>query len=179
MTVKPFASKLMAVFFIVLFITACSPKYDWREVPGKEAPYVALMPGKPSRLSREVQFGAHPVLMHMTAVQIDGVKFAIGAVQRPDATQARLAITLMKKALLNNLSGTVTEEKVSTATVNGKLMLSEEFSAIQTNASLRMTGRLIASDTWAFQLLVVGPVQKIDQDTVDTFLGSFKLRFAH
>jgi hypothetical protein len=168
------SGKLTATFLLALSLSACSPKYDWRDVQGGDAPYTVLMPDKPARLSREIQLGQQTVTMHMTAAQIDGVKFAVGAVQMPDATQAQTAIALIKSMLLKNIAGTMTQEKTSVSNVDGKLTLNDEFDAISSDPSLRMAGRLVAHDVWAFEVLVVGPEKAINQDVIDTFLGSFK-----
>ena len=170
--------KLIAVFLIVLSITACSPKYDWRDVQGVDAPYTVLMPDKPSRLSREIQLGQQKVTMHMTAAKIDDVKFAVGAVKMPDATQAHAALAVIKNMLLKNMAGTITEEKTTVSNEGGKLTVNDQFSVISSASSLCMSGRLVARDVWAFEVLVVGPEQVMKSDdvgiAVDMFLGSFK-----
>jgi len=132
------------------------------------------MPDKPSRLSREIQLGQQTVTMHMTATQIDGVKFAVGAIKMPDAIEAQAAMALIKSALLKNMEGATTQEKISAANVNGKLSLSDEFNTVNPRTSIRMAGRIVARDGWVFEVLVVGPEQAIDRDIVDVFFSSFK-----
>jgi len=169
--------KLIAAFFIVLSITACSPKYDWRDVQGGEAPYTVLMPDKPSRLSREIQLGQQTVTMHMAAAKIDDVKFVVGAVKMLDATEAQTALAIIKNTLLKNMAGTITQEKRTVTNAGGKLTINDKFSAVSSASSIRMSARLVASDVWAFEVLVVGPeVMKSEAvDTaIETFLSSFK-----
>ena len=132
------------------------------------------MPDKPSRLSREIQLGQQTVTMHMTATQIDGIKFAVGAIKMPDAVKAQAAMALIKSALLKNIEGTISQEKISAANVSGKLSLSEEFNAFNPRTSIRMSGRIVARDGWVFEVLVVGPEHAIDRDIVDMFFSSFK-----
>lgn len=163
-----------AFLLIALLVTACSHKFDWRDVQGGEAPYTVLMPGKPAKTSRTILLGSQNVTMHMTAVQIDDVHFAVGAVHMPDEAQANAALGLIKKGLLANLGGRITQEQTKINTVDGKPSVSDEFTAFSHDDAMRMSGRLIARDAWAFQLLVVGPAQQVDQETVDTFLSSFK-----
>jgi len=168
------ALRILTSAFVALFITACSPKYNWRDVAGQQAPFTVLMPDKPSRLSREIQLGQRTVTMHMTAVQIDGVKFAVGAIEMPNAIEAQASVALIKSMLLKNMAGTVTQEKISAAHVGGQLTLNDEFSAFNSSSSVRMSGRIVARDAWVFEVLVVGPDQVINSDMVDTFLSSFK-----
>lgn len=163
-----------------LLCTACYPKFDWRVVQNDEAAlgvggqYQVLMPGKPSRLSRDIQLGTQSVKMHMTAVKIDGVSFAVGAVNMSDATQARLAIDHIKQGLLNNMGGAVLQDKTTAISADGKLILSDQFSATNPDSSIRMFGRLVSRDSWVFEVLVVGPASAINQEAVDTFLESFE-----
>ncbi|PRC93312.1 hypothetical protein [Solimicrobium silvestre] len=166
--------KLTIAFLLALSITACSPKFDWRDVRGGESPYTVLMPAKPALLSREIQLGQQTVTMHMTGAQIDGVSFAVGAVKLPDAAQAQTALTNIKIALLKNISGTITHEKTSANTSESKLTINTDFDAISTTTTTRMVGRLVARDVWVFQVVVVGPEKAINKDAVDTFLSSFK-----
>ena len=165
---------IIAIVLLALCLIACSPKYDWRDVAGQRAPYTILMPDKPSRLSREIQLGQQTVTMHMTATQIDGIKFAVGAIKMPDAVKAQAAMALIKSALLKNIEGTISQEKISAANVSGKLSLSEEFNAFNPRTSIRMSGRIVARDGWVFEVLVVGPEHAIDRDIVDMFFSSFK-----
>lgn len=167
-----------AIILIALFLTACSPKYDWRAVSGDEAPYTVLMPDKPSRLSREIQLGQQKVIMHMTAAKIDDVKFVVGAVKMRDATEAQTATAVIKNTLLKNMAGTMTNEKMTVSNVDGKLTVNDEFSAFSSASFTRMSGRLVARDVWAFEVLVVGPEQMMKSEdvkaAVDMFLESFR-----
>lgn len=174
------ANTLLVALLVVLSITACYPKFDWRKVQNDTSDafmqggkFHVLMPGKPSRVSREIQLETRTVTMHMTAVQIDGVNFAVGAVNMSDATEARLAINQIKSGLLNNMRGPVSQDQTTATPVNGKLTLSDKFSATTPDSSMRMFGRLVTRDTWVFEVLVVGPTHAINQEAVDTFLESF------
>jgi hypothetical protein len=173
-----FTSKLTAIFLIALSLTACSPKFDWREVQGGEAPYTTpytiLMPGKPAKTSRTILLGSHTVTMQMTGLQIDGVHFVVGAVRMPDEAQANAALGLIKKGLLANLGGVITSEQTKVIVAGNKPLVSDEFTALSQDHSTRMSARLIAHDVWVFQVLVVGADAEMDQEAVEMFLGSFR-----
>lgn len=167
--------KLTLVVVIAALITACSPKFDWREVHGTDSPYTVLMPARPSELSRDIQLNAQTVTMHMTATQIDGVDFAVGSVKMSDATNAQLTITVIKNALVQKMAGFITQEKTSLANTGGKLTVNDEFTAIgKPPATTRMQGHIVARDEWVFQVLVVGPEKEFNKEAADTFLTSFK-----
>ena len=171
--------KLILAILATILLTACSPKFDWRSVQDAASPYTVLMPGKPSELSREIRLGQQTVTMHMTATQIDGVNFAVGAAKMSDATQAQMTISIIKSNLVQKMAGHITHEKTTVANSDGKITFNDEFGAISSPASMaasptRMLGRLVAHDNWVFQILVVGPEKDINEEAVETFLTSFK-----
>jgi hypothetical protein len=167
------------VVLLTVLIAACSPKFNWREVHSKDAPYTVLMPAKPSEMSRDIQLGQQTVTMYMNTAQIDGVNFAVGAAKMRDATQAQLTIAIIKSALVQKLAGHITHEKSTVGNIDGKVVFNDEFGASSGTPNMavsptRMLGRLVARDEWVFQVLVVGPEKDINKESVETFLNSFK-----
>jgi hypothetical protein len=86
-------------------LCACDPKFNWREVHGKDAPFTVLLPAKPATLARPIKLGERDVTMGMTGAQVDHVSFAVGSAALPDAAQAHAALNLMQSALVNNING--------------------------------------------------------------------------
>lgn len=161
-----------------LLLAACSPKFDWREVRGNDVPFVVTMPAKPATHAREVNLDGTQVLMTMTAAEIDGVTFAVGTAELPDATQAQKALAAMKTALIRNINGTLRHE-TSSGTAEQPAMM--EIEAIGLPAANRdgepylLLARFIAKDKRVYQLLVVGKEKSVVRDAADTFFMSFKL----
>lgn len=150
-------------------LAACSPKYDWREVRGANAPFVVLLPAKPATQTRDINLDGLQVSMTMTAADVDGVSFAVGSAELGDATQAPRALAAMKTALVRNIGGTVSREQASAAGVvpatidieasgNGRLLLA----------------RFAAKDKRIYQAVVVGKQNAVSREAADTFLESFK-----
>jgi hypothetical protein len=158
--------QLPLAVLLALTLSACSPKYDWRDYRSEDAPYSVLFPGKPAKQTRAVKLGQLEVSMTMTAAEIDGVVFAIGSAQLADAAQAPAAIAAMQTAMVNNIGGTLTSNKLL---ANG----AQEVDA--SGKTMRLTGRFITKDRRVYQVVVIGAPQKIEADTVETFFSSFKL----
>jgi len=154
-------------------LSACSPKYDWRDYHSKDAPYSVLFPGKPASATRPVQLGALKVDMTMTATEIDGVVFAVGSARLADAAQAPAAIEAMKTALVNNIGATVTSSKAGAS--GAQTTLDVDAKGAQNGESMRLVGRFISKGQRVYQVVVMGQAQHIVPDTVDTYLSSFKL----
>lgn len=154
---------------LALLLSACSPKYDWRDYRSNDAPYAVLFPGKPATQTRSIKLDQLDVSMTMSAADIDGVIFAVGSAQLADATQAPAAVEAMKTAMVKNINATVTSSKTLD---NGALEV--DASGTEKGQTMRLIGRFIAKEKRIYQVVVVGPARRIDVDSVDTFLTSFK-----
>lgn len=163
--------KLTLSVLTLFSIAACSPKFDWRDARDGVSPYTVLMPGKPSAMTRDIQLGEQTVPMRMTATEVDNIKFAVGAAEMSSAAVAVTTLGVIKRGLLKNMAGNVTDDKSSSANVNG--IVTEAFTVSGT-ASMRMQAHLVARGNWVFQVLVVGPENKMNQEATETFFTSFK-----
>lgn len=157
--------KLPLALLLAVTLSACSPKYDWRDYRSQDAPYSVLFPGKPAKQTRTVKLGQLEVSMSMTAADIDGVIFAVGSASVADAAQAAVAVAAMQTAMVNNIGGTLTS---SQALDNGA-------QAVEASGKgMRLIGRFMSKDRRVYQVVVIGAPQKIDPETVETFFSSFK-----
>lgn len=154
---------------LAMLLSACSPKYDWRDYRSNDAPYAVLFPGKPATQTRSIKLDQLDVSMTMSAADIDGVVFAVGSAQLADAAQAPAAVEAMKTAMVKNINATVTSSKTLD---NGALEV--DASGTEKGQTMRLIGRFIAKEKRIYQVVVVGPARRIDADSVDTFLTSFK-----
>ena len=69
---------------------ACSPVFNWREVPvGGDAELVALLPCKPDRARRDVPLGNQSVAVNMIGCEAGGATFAVAQASAADAAQAQ------------------------------------------------------------------------------------------
>ena len=172
----------IAAASVLTMLAACTPALDWREIHGSAAPFAVLLPAKPATMARKIDLGGTPLMMTMTAAEVDGVTFAVGSVELPDAAKAQLAVKAMKTALISNIHGTVLHEKATDSTSN-------KGGAIQTNSSIDLeavgtpangrprllVARFVAHNQYAYQVLVTGSQKAVSRDQVDTFMTSFKV----
>jgi hypothetical protein len=153
-------------------LAACTPRYDWREIHGTEAPYTVLMPVKPASHTRPVNLGGTEVAMTMTAADVDGALFAVGTASTPNAAAAANALAAMETALVRNIGGTVRREKAAIA--NGIATLDIEAAAEGAHGRV-LFAHLVARDTRIYQVVAIGTDKTLPREAVDTFLTSFKL----
>lgn len=165
--------KISLALMLAAALSACSPQYDWRDYRSSDAPYAVLFPGKPASQTRSIQLDTLAVNMTMTAAEVNGVIFAVGSAQLPDAAQGQAAIEAMKTALVNNIGATVTSNK--SAADGRQATLDVEAKGSQNGETMRLIGHFVAKDKRIYQVIVMGRDKNIVQDTVETYLSSFKL----
>ncbi|MUI12753.1 hypothetical protein GJV26_09745 [Massilia dura] len=150
-------------------VSACSPKFDWRDYRSAEASYSVLFPDKPATHTRTVNLDGRQAAMTMTAAEVDGTIFAVGTAALPDAAQARHAVGAMRTAMVRNIGGNITKE----AEREGGLEV--EAHGVSNARPMQLHARFVARDSRAYQVIVMGPEKAVDAENIDTFIRSFKL----
>ena len=180
MTTFPFTPSILRMMLPVLLaalflLAACSPSLNWRQVEGVDAPFVVLMPAKPSTLSRQIDLDGMQVTMSMTAAEVDGVTFAVGAIVLPDAASAPKALQAMKLALVRNINGSIESEKMNDS---NSFDIVATGSIGRSNQPARLLAHFAAREQRVYQAIMVGSssaMNAIGTDASDTFFTSFKL----
>ncbi|SFB32153.1 hypothetical protein SAMN04515620_14213 [Collimonas sp. OK607] len=162
----------------LLALAACSPKFNWREVRSKDAPYSVLLPAKPSTFARPIDLDGVPVTMTMTAAKVDDTVFAVGSATLPDAAKAQAALIAMKTALVKNINGTVKAEKTTAAAGNTQgLSASIDVEAVGATPGGKpevLFGHFVSKDKEIYQVIVMGPEKGVSRENAETFISSFK-----
>ncbi|AIY39787.1 hypothetical protein LT85_0627 [Collimonas arenae] len=170
--------RLLLLCACALLLAACSPKFNWREVRSKDAPYSILLPTKPSTFARPIDLDGMPLTMTMTASKVDDTVFAVGSATVPDAAKAQTALIAMKTALVKNINGTVRSEKSTAAASSTQgLSASIDIEAVGKTPGGKdevLFGHFVSKDKEIYQVIVMGPEKEISRENVDTFIGSFK-----
>ncbi|MFS2166326.1 hypothetical protein ACCD09_21600, partial [Variovorax sp. Varisp62] len=69
-------------------VAACSPTFNWREVPVAESGLIVLLPCKADRANRALPLGAESVQVDMTGCNAGGATFAIAHASASGPEQA-------------------------------------------------------------------------------------------
>ena len=151
-------------------LCACSPQFNWREVHGEAAPFSVLLPSRPSTHAQQVDLDGVRVTMSMTAAEVDGLMFAVGSAELPDAAQVPHALAAMKTAMTRNIGAADVAEKP----VPGMAATDIDAAGSRAGRPLRLVGRFTSSGRRVYQAVVIGPAPAVTPEIVDTFLSSFK-----
>jgi hypothetical protein len=111
--------------------------------------------------------------MTMTAVDIDGVSFAVGSAELADPAQAQQALQTMKAGLLNNIHGQLKSEKANSA-APPSLDIEAIGAAPSGGGTLLLMAHFAAKNRRIYQVIVLGPERNVSREAADTFLSSFK-----
>jgi hypothetical protein len=85
------------------WLTACSPAFNWREVPLDGAPLRILLPCKPDRASRSLEMAGESVELTMTGCDAGGATFAASQVRLGAGASAGAALAQWRTAVLANM----------------------------------------------------------------------------
>jgi hypothetical protein len=87
----PFGRPAFPLLAAALLAAACSPVFNWREVPiDGGAELVALLPCKPDRAERALPLGDQSVSVRMAGCEAGGATFAVAQARAADTQQAQL-----------------------------------------------------------------------------------------
>lgn len=75
---------------LLLLAAACSPVFNWRDVPLAPAELTALLPCKPDRAERAIRFGGETVKVQMAGCEAGGATFAVAHARADNAVQAEV-----------------------------------------------------------------------------------------
>ena len=165
-----------AALFVLLALSACSPALNWREVRGGDAPYTVLLPAKPASHARPVELGGVKTSLQMTAAEADDMNFAIASAAIEDESQRKAALAFMQQAMVQNIRGTVTQQKTVTLK-DGTVMNEVQARGMAPNGrAMALFGRFGLKDERVYQVVAIGPQDKLTPEIADTFLSSFVLR---
>jgi hypothetical protein len=84
-------------------LAACSPTFNWREVPIAESGLTALLPCKADRADRAVPLGAESVKVDMTGCDAGGATFAIAHASANGPAQAEAWLAAWRTATRGQL----------------------------------------------------------------------------
>lgn len=77
-----------AALLVAAISAACSPTFNWREVPVGDAGLVVMLPCKPDRATRAMPLGSAAVAVEVVGCEAGGATFAVAHARAADAAQA-------------------------------------------------------------------------------------------
>ncbi len=85
-------------------LAACSPTFNWREVPIGDTGVIALLPCKPERATRDLPLGSGSIPVDMAGCKTGGATFAVAHARAESAEQADLWLRAWHAAMRSQLA---------------------------------------------------------------------------
>ena len=169
-------------FATLVFLLACSPKLNWRNVQSLDQHYTALFPGKPEKIERQIPYQNQELKQSLEAIKIDDDIYSISAIKLPasSAGEASKTISDLQMNLLDRAkaSGGVVnvEDTVYQTASHQKLASKDYFIAFKANDQVRQMMRVRwiirtaeNGDVWIYQISVLHA--NSNSDNVKTLLS--------
>jgi hypothetical protein len=164
--------RIFMVLAAAATLLACSPAFDWREMPVGDGRARVLFPAKPVTATREMTLSGKGYAMTLTAARIGGAQFAAGSitVAAPDAGSAAQA---WAAAMLANVQANETPQTISIKNAAGAL---EAVAAGQIEgAPARLHARFAWRDDRVFAAIALGRSDELSAEHAKTFATSLTL----
>jgi hypothetical protein len=91
-------------------VVACSPTFNWREVPAEGAGLVALLPCKPDRASRPVTLAGQTAEVQVMGCDAGGATFAVSRMHLTDPAAAAAVLAQWREVTLRNMQAASARE---------------------------------------------------------------------
>jgi len=168
---------------LLLTLAACSPRFDWREIPNPDAGYVALFPARPGSATRPLPHGAQTIELTLQAAPVGDLSFTVGHVRLPvragkaEAVEASAWITQFETALLGNLNAQITQTHppkppaLRDISADGTLRARRQDTR---GVPAKLRARFYLHQGQLYEVMVIGPAADWDEDAAETFLAGFK-----
>ena len=150
------------------FLSACSPKLDWRVVQSPQERYAALFPGKPDKIQRRVTYQDQELLQSLEALKIDDDIYAVSVIDlSKDQTHLLPQLLLQLQNNLFNRANVCLETAISSTqfyeTASHQKISTQDFylefpstGAIETSMRVRWIIRPKSDGgSWIYQLSVL------------------------
>lgn len=93
--------------------TACTPTFNWRELPVGDGDLTVLLPCKPDRAERMLPLGAESVRIDMAGCEAGGVTFAVAHAEASGPAQASAWLDAWRQSTRGRLADRAATESVA------------------------------------------------------------------
>ena len=170
--------RLLLLTLCLIFLNACSPPYDWREVPDADVGYIATFPDKPVKATRSMMIAGERVDLTLQSAKVGEGFFAVGVVRLTDEQQSKAAdiLSALRLAMQNNIAAVDSTPK--TVVANGQTW--DEVTVSGRMASGKpalMQARFAHIDHQLVEIVVMGEADQLSQEVREQWFSGFKWGF--
>jgi len=172
------------VLFLAL-LAACSPRYNWREMPAADGAIRVTFPSSPKPDQRDVDIAGHTLSLAFEIAPVDTSIFAVGRVALPasvmaDPAELAKVADAFEQVLLANLRGTLTYRKeiaLRQAPADTRRLgraVEMEVHGTVANTPSWLLGRVYLLGDHLIEVVALGREDELDRDAAETFVRSVR-----
>lgn len=163
----------------LLWLAACTPALDWREVRLGDSGLSGLFPCKPVSQTRRVRLGPDTVRLELHACSADAATWAVAFAELDDPARVGAALVALRDAAALNLSASRAQPRalqIAGATPHPASQRVQLQGRMPDGRRAGAAVAVFARGTRVFQATVVSHGRDADADATDNFFAN--LRFA-
>jgi hypothetical protein len=161
----------LILLFLVGVLSACYPKYNWRELPVVDGLAVAAFPARVDTAQREIMLNDMKLTFELTSATIDKTVFSVGYSQLPtESTPSQRQEA--QRAMITSLASAMGQP------VPVEAFAGEAFVLASPNAQtpLVMHARVVLYYDVVIRQIAAGPIGELTPEIAQEFMRSFKIR---
>lgn len=155
----------------LLFLTACYPTYNWRELPVADGLATLAFPAKVDTAKRDINLAGMPVTFVLSSADVNDVVFSIGWAQLPaqsSATERKAA----QRSLIDSLASSMGQPAPPQAYEAEVFRLRSD----RQGRSLAMVARVLVHYDIVMRIVASGPPDVLTEELATEFMRSLTLR---
>lgn len=164
---------LGGLFLLVLvgLLSACYPKYNWRELSVADGLAVAAFPARVDTAQREIVLNDMKLTFELTSATIDKTVFSVGYSQLPmDSTPAQRQEA--QRAMAMSLASAMGQPLPEQAFAGEAFVLK----SLEAQTPLVMHARVVLYYDVVIRQIAAGPIEDLTPEIAQEFMRSFKIR---
>ncbi len=156
---------------LVGVLSACYPKYNWRELAVADGLAVAAFPARADTAQREIVLNDMKLTFELTSATIDKTVFSVGYSQLPmDSTPAQRQEA--QRAMVTSLAIAM-GQTVSEGAFAGEAFV---LKSPEAQTPLVMHARVVLYYDVVIRQIAAGPTDELTPEIAQEFMRSFKIR---
>lgn len=173
--------RLLSSLLLAVAVTACTPTYNWREMPAADGSIQVAFPGKPGTETRNLPMGHLELPFTLTAVAAGGATFAVGHTDIPVAGEPEAIGEAMISSLVRHYpADAVVQQTVALRPLQLQRAVNQTAREIRAEhpdnpAAPRLLARVFRSGPRWVQVVAVGPPDQLSWETAQWFVDSIRL----
>jgi hypothetical protein len=167
------ALRLCICINLAVFLLACSPQMNWRELVNQKDGYAVSFPDKPVTVTRELALADQTVSLTLQSAKVDEAYFAVGVMplRSEQLSKVELIADALQESLKNNIKA-----KRSNSTVKPSFPVWREFQAegtLPNGAPAIVSARFFIHQGRLIELLAMGDEKKFTPEVLEQWHQGF------